>query len=87
VKSGRGEPRRPVLAGLLLASVEDELSARVSGDSAIGHDLAGRLLDHALEAFEAVRDRFGIEDGMKLLLDAPDHPRRRRQKGQKTFWG
>jgi hypothetical protein len=59
---------RFVDASSVMADLEEELTARVSGDFAIGHDDAGLLADHVLEAFEAVRRRHGIGRATQLVI-------------------
>jgi hypothetical protein len=59
---------RFVDATSVLWDLEEELTSRVSGDNAISHDDAGRLADHVLEAFEAVRRRHGIGTTTQMVI-------------------
>jgi hypothetical protein len=59
---------RFVDAASVLADLEEELTRTVSEDDAIGHDDAGRLADHVLEAFEVVRRRHGIGHATQMVI-------------------
>jgi uncharacterized protein (DUF3820 family) len=64
--SRRGD--RFVDAAAVLGDLEEEVTRRVSEDGQIGHDDAGRLADHVLEAFEAVRQRHGIGTATQMVI-------------------
>lgn len=70
----RGE--RYADAALVLADLEETLTARVSEDWEISHEAAGQLTDHVMEAFDEVRERHGIGDGTVLLIQASHPPAR-----------
>jgi hypothetical protein len=59
---------RFVDAASVLADLEEEVTRRVSEDGQIGHDDAGRLADHVLEAFQAVRQRHGIGTTTQMVV-------------------
>jgi hypothetical protein len=64
----RGE--RYVPASAVLADLEETLTARVSEDEALSHEVAGRVSDHVLDAFEEVRQRHGIGSETELVIPA-----------------
>src|SRR5262245_6921083 len=54
----RGE--RFVSAVAVLDEIEEALTKAVAEDAGLSHDAAGRLTDHVLVVFEAVRERHAI---------------------------
>jgi hypothetical protein len=74
----RGE--RYVPASDVLADFEEVLTARVSEDEALTHDVAGRVSDHVMEAFEEVRQRHMIGEDTELSI-APRDTRHQHGRG------
>ncbi len=62
----RGE--RYLEAAEVLNAVEEEVTARVVDDPGVPHDLAALVGDHLLDAFQAVRTRFGVGDETALVV-------------------
>jgi hypothetical protein len=62
----RGE--RYVPASAVLADVEETLTALVSEDEALTHEVAGRVSDHVMEAFTEVRQQYGIGAETELVI-------------------
>jgi hypothetical protein len=63
---GRGE--RYVSAALVLADLEELLTARISEDRRLDHATAGIVSDHLLEAFEELRARHNVGACTELVL-------------------
>jgi hypothetical protein len=59
---------RYVPASVVLADIEEAVTARVSDDEQLDRQTAARVSDHLLEAFEEVRGLHGITDGVQLVL-------------------
>jgi hypothetical protein len=64
--SRRGQ--RFVNAALVVTDLEEEVTARVTADLLISHTVAGRVGDHLLDAFEAVRRRHQIGADTELVI-------------------
>jgi hypothetical protein len=62
----RGERYAP--AGLVLADLEETLTARISEDPLLDFAVAAIVSDHVLLAFEEVRDRHGVVADTQLVL-------------------
>lgn len=64
----RGE--RYADAVTVLADLEEVLTAAVSDDPKVGKKLAGRMTDHVMTTFEAVRGKYGIVAETELVIPA-----------------
>jgi hypothetical protein len=65
-----------VPANLVLADLEETLTARIAEDPALPHGTAALVNDHVLAAFEEVRSRHQVVDETELMLRPGRPPRR-----------
>jgi hypothetical protein len=70
----RGERLLP--AADVLNDLDDEVIRAVTGDDNIPFEICARVGDAVLEAFEAVRERWGIGQQTALHVPAQHEPRR-----------
>jgi hypothetical protein len=59
LKAGQTKRKEPSPAEVL-DGVDDAIARLVTADKSIGHEMAGRLMDHVAEALERIRRRHGI---------------------------